>query len=208
MPKVLVVNGSPQYYKMFMDFGWEVFSDPTTDVPDLVCFTGGSDVSSSFYGEPKHPTAWSDIARDLEEQSIFKDCVEMDIPMVGICRGGQFLNVMNGGKMFQDVSKHTRSHPIKDCFTGEVVFASSTHHQMMRPGHCSTLVATANEGGYKEHMGDTGIIRSSKQEPDVEVVFYSNTASLCFQPHPEFYNQEKLQEYFFSLIHRYLLIKE
>lgn len=203
MPKVYVVMGHMEYYDMFKQEGYEVLHNLVKDIPDLVCFTGGSDVSPSFYGEDRHPQTYIDRARDETERDLFHQFVEAGIPMVGICRGGQFLNVMNGGKMYQHVSNHITSHLINDIHTGETVLATSTHHQMMRPGISGKIVAIANQNSVKQHMKGGKVVTSQEYEPDVECVFYPHTQSLCFQPHPEF-GSASLKTYFFNLINRYI----
>jgi gamma-glutamyl-gamma-aminobutyrate hydrolase PuuD len=200
---VYIIAGNSEYRRMFEKKGYAIISHLAEEMPNLVCFTGGEDVTPLLYGEASHPFTYSSQYRDDAERKLFNQFVEASIPMVGICRGGQFLNVMNGGKMYQHVSAHLGSHLITDVASGEQLLATSTHHQMMRPGIAGKIVTTANQGGTKEHMKNGGICRSNAEEPDVEAVFYPHTQSLCFQPHPEF-GSVKLQEYFFSLITTHL----
>ena len=108
MSRVLIVSGSLAYRQMFINYGFTVVED--IQFADLVCFTGGEDVSPHLYGQPVHPLTFSSVRRDEKEKAIFDACCERNLPMVGICRGGQFLNVMSGGKMYQHVTNHTRQH--------------------------------------------------------------------------------------------------
>jgi gamma-glutamyl-gamma-aminobutyrate hydrolase PuuD len=169
------------------------------DIPDLVCFTGGEDVSPDLYGEEVHPQTFNSKFRDAHEQKLFKQFLEANIPMVGICRGGQFLNVMNGGKMYQHVNMHVQSHMITDVKSGATVLATSTHHQMMRPSISGKIIATAQQHGFKQHMKEGRVESSKMEEPDIEAVFYPHTRCLCFQPHPEF-GSDELKMYFINLI--------
>lgn len=206
--KVHIISGNHQYSSMFVREGFKLTSVPLE--ADLLCFTGGEDVTPSLYGEKKHPTTFNDPDRDRREEIIFHEAVEESIPMVGICRGGQFLNVMNGGRMFQHVSAHGGMHSMKDLETDEIINVSSTHHQMMRTGPACKIIATANLGGTKEFMPllDGKLsepIRLDTHIPDIEVVYYPHTLSLCFQPHPEFTGPqyEPMTKYFFKLINRF-----
>lgn len=199
MPKVYIIGGDFQYTALFKDFGYEVITSLEQDVPDLVCFTGGEDVSPHLYGEAAHPQSFSSEFRDKFEQKLFKQFLDANIPMVGICRGGQFLNVMNGGKMYQHVNMHTQNHILTDVKSGDTVMATSTHHQMMRPSISGKIVATAQQHGFKQYMKDGRVEISKMEEPDIEVVFYPHTQCLCFQPHPEF-GSEELKVYFHNLI--------
>jgi len=198
---VLVVGGDYAIERMFEDRGWEVVRF-LTDEPDLVVFTGGADVSPNLYGEPNFASTTNN-QRDEFERLVYRDAVELGLKMAGICRGGQFLNVMNGGRMYQDVDSHAiaGTHSLIDVDTGEEVQVTSTHHQMMRPLFPDAkLVALANLGGEKRYWDDS--IKSVTDETDYEVLWYENSKSLCFQPHPE-YGVKSTTDYFFQLLERY-----
>lgn len=143
---VFVVHGSRAYYNMFQNLGHKVVDQEGE--ADFLCFTGGADVTSSLYGDKSHPATYSDLHRDVVEGMIFKRAITNKKPMVGICRGAQFLNVMSGGRMYQHVQKHAvhPGHHITDLVTGEVVFVSSTHHQMIMPSEKGLLVASSTLG--------------------------------------------------------------
>lgn len=204
---VYIVNPSSQYTTMFLNHGWVVVDK--LENASLVCFTGGEDVSPYLYGESCHPHTHYNARRDNNEIFIYGDAIAKDIPCVGICRGGQFLNVLNGGKMYQHVNKHCGDHlaynddeeaPVN------ILYVTSTHHQMMRPGPSSVVLLYAKEEGWKEHMAGTkAVVRVENDAIDIESVFYPNTLSLCFQPHPEFYGEERLQELFFFFVNKYLI---
>jgi hypothetical protein len=125
------------------------------------------------------------------------------VPMVGICRGGQFLNVMNGGRMFQDVNNHAIGHMHKATIleSGVVVDVTSTHHQMMRPNRDKGIVlmeANPKLATKKEYMAyneggaqpDGWAVYNAPEEDDIESVFYPDTLSLCYQPHPEWCDEK------------------
>lgn len=204
MPKVYIVGGNGQGYgRMFISAGWELVSDIRE--ADMVQFTGGEDVTPSLYGEAKHQYTGNSFERDLYEAGYFAIAQRMGIPMSGICRGGQFLNVMSGGSMYQHVSAHAtgRNHDLVDAATGRTVSVSSTHHQMMRVGAPGILLAEANLGGFKEYVDANGGVQRAGNGPDIEVVYYDNTKALCFQPHPEFFSPEdECFQYYFELIER------
>lgn len=207
MKNVFIVGGGLEYKAMFLQAGFAIISD--MEQADLICFTGGEDVSPHLYDEEAHPQTYNNLLRDAVEKKMFHRAFELDIPMVGICRGGQFLNVMSGGKMYQHVTNHCRGHYLIDVLSGKHIFVTSTHHQMMRAGPGGEVIAIANEHGTKEHMSGNAITFAKDNEPDTEVVFYPTTDCLCFQPHPEFniVNSEGMREYFFSLLKRCLSIE-
>jgi GMP synthase-like glutamine amidotransferase len=204
MNRVFIVSGSMAYQMMFISNGFTVVED--IEFADLVCFTGGEDVTPALYGHDTHPQTYSSLRRDEKEKAIFDACRERNLPMVGICRGGQFLNVMSGGKMYQHVTNHTRQHYIEDIISGSHILVSSTHHQMMWPSDDAEPVAVAHNEGTREWM-DGAIIKREPSNTDWEVVFYPSTKCLCFQPHPEFEGYYDMTTYFFSLIESKLKVR-
>lgn len=182
-PKVFIVDHDPSIARMFMDNDWLVVPDP--EEADLIQFTGGEDVSPMLYWERKHPATYCNPDRDQTEANVFFDYYAK--PKAGICRGGQFLNVMSGGAMYQHVDNHAihGTHEAVDPFTGETYQVTSTHHQMMETGEWGDVFLVAeNLATFKEN-GEQGNQRNAG-ESDIEGVFYSRTNSMCFQPHPEY----------------------
>jgi gamma-glutamyl-gamma-aminobutyrate hydrolase PuuD len=187
---------------MFIANDWDIVND--VDDAEYIQFTGGADVSPMLYNEPKHPRTYNDPRRDDAESNLYWTYVGSK-KMLGICRGGQFLNVMNGGSMVQDVNNHAigGTHPATILDTGRIVQVTSTHHQMIWPNFESGVVlvdaclATKKEGGYGSvHSDYTNIVGD-----DVEVVLYNDTNSLCFQPHPEYVEpKHECQRLYFNLI--------
>jgi len=200
---VFVEQQSASYIAMFRALGFGITANYRE--ADFVCLTGGEDVTPALYGDTAHKTTYFSTWRDEDCKKIFDYCQVENVPMVGICRGGQFLNVMSGGRMYQDVEKHTTSHYLTDHETGEVVYVSSTHHQMMMPGAGAQVIATSNLKGKREWFDDV-TPRSDIADEDYEVVYYPTTKCLCFQPHPEFNapDYQGMKKYFHSLINRFL----
>ena len=199
---VYIVDGSSPYSRLFEYLGYTVVKD--LDVATLVCFTGGSDVTPSLYGDKKHHYTGNDVRRDTYEAQMFELALAANIPMVGICRGGQFLNVMSGGRMYQHVEGHCVSHAITDVETGDTIYVSSTHHQMIMPSPEAILVASSTLSGSREWY-DGEVFKKDISKEDIEVVYYPHTKALCFQPHPEFTSAEYygMKVYFEKLIKRF-----
>lgn len=160
---------------------------------DIIIYTGGADVDPSLYGEPRHPETGVNPRRDAAEREYFQ--TYHGALQVGICRGAQFLNVMNGGKLWQDVDRHAihGAHLCEIPWLGAGTFyrVTSTHHQMMRPTSEGIIWGTARLSTHR----DTGTEFNrptdfEKDGPDIEIVWYPKTRSLCFQPHPEYMNLE------------------
>lgn len=169
----------------------------TSHAPDLVCFTGGEDIGPQHYGEKRLPRTYINSARDAREILMFERY--LGIPKIGICRGGQLLNVLSGGAMWQDVNNHTADHKMIDLISRKPLLVTSTHHQMMIPGEQGHII------GIAEKLATKFISQKQRTEPkyDTEVVWYPKTFSMCFQPHPEYTiktHGDECQDYFFNLI--------
>ena len=70
--------------------------------------SGGYDVDPKYYGEEPDPDArvesWAD--RDEMEFGLLRYALERNMPVFGICRGLQLINVAFGGKLVQDLPGH------------------------------------------------------------------------------------------------------
>lgn len=85
-------------------------TEENTNIPELLdrldalIFTGGHDVSPSFYGETPVPECGRSIPeRDTMEKLLLDAALERDMPVLGICRGLQFFNAALGGTLYQDL---------------------------------------------------------------------------------------------------------
>ena len=210
MPKLFIVGGDISIRSMFDNNGWEMVS--RLEEADLVHFTGGADVDPSMYGESPHPTTFSTLGRDLREQVQYDKAQELGLPCIGICRGGQFLNVMNGGKLYQHVDNHGigGTHEMYDLATGDTIQTTSTHHQMMRKSDEGELIATAGHiATTRQNMLGNNIAVDDMVEEDTEVVYYPLTQTLCHQGHPEYMpSDHESVLYYFDLIQKHLGLGE
>lgn len=71
---------------------------------DGMILTGGEDIAPFFYGEEKHPKLEElNDKRDLYELTLLKLATDRNVPILGICRGLQLINVAMGGTLYQDI---------------------------------------------------------------------------------------------------------
>ncbi len=111
---------------------------------DIVIFDGGVDVHPILYKESKHPATVSNILRDWTELIIFQRYFNLPTKFAGICRGAQFLNVMMGGNLYQDLRSIKMAHAGQHLsqlmpeskffqFLGkETIHVNSLHHQAIK----------------------------------------------------------------------------
>lgn len=225
---VYVENQDHTIQMLFQKNGWKIAKMPIH--ADLICFSGGADVSPQLYGkEDPLKLCTTNALRDKDCYDLFITAVQRNIPCVGICRGAQFLNVVNGGEMWMDVDGHRGNHEMIDELTGEVYEVTSTHHQMMKPADYAMVVAVARMSTFK-HNGSSKINVETLHEDyqdDAEVVFYQGVynyegkpkdthrmpgvthKSLCFQGHPEYAGcPQQTTDYFLKLIDELLMETE
>jgi putative glutamine amidotransferase len=74
----------------------------TLDALDALVLTGGPDIDPWLYGEEPHPQTYGiDRRRDDAELELLRGLLERDMPLLGICRGSQVINVGLGGDLHQ-----------------------------------------------------------------------------------------------------------
>jgi putative glutamine amidotransferase len=72
---------------------------------DGLILAGGSDVDPASYGESLHPeTSGTNADRDRFELALARAALDRDMPVLGICRGMQLLNVACGGTLVQHIA--------------------------------------------------------------------------------------------------------
>jgi putative glutamine amidotransferase len=76
-----------------------------TDIDGLL-LAGGYDIAPERYGADNEGSHHIDPGRDELEINAARIAIERDIPVLGICRGFQMLNVVHGGQLLQDIPDH------------------------------------------------------------------------------------------------------
>jgi len=86
------------------------FIDEYIDVIDGLLISGGGDVNPWIYNE--QPSKWLrrvNPLRDIFEIELVKRAVKEKLPVLGICRGIQLINVALGGTLIQDIEHEVKS---------------------------------------------------------------------------------------------------
>ncbi len=81
---------------------WQANRDVNVDMVDGMVIGGGDDISPDLYGGEMVTSARLDPARDAFERSLVTRAWEDNIPLLGICRGAQMINVALGGRLHED----------------------------------------------------------------------------------------------------------
>lgn len=174
---------------------------------DVILFGGGEDISPTLYKQKASRFSGATVylsTRDKLEKFFFDKAKELDIPMIGICRGAQLLCALSGGSLYQHVNMHGNGHEI-DTNTGQTLYVSSVHHQMMNPlGTKHELIAWSKNILSNVHLIEGEQNLEVTVEP--EVVYFKDTKALAIQYHPEFMSeQDDGYKYAQDLVTNYIL---
>lgn len=148
----------------------------------LVVFSGGHDVSPELYGENRGQYTKPSPARDAYETEMFKLARAANIPLVGICRGSQFLCVLAGGRLVQDLRGHDGNHSIRTA-DGRLLVCNSSHHQMQLPAADAEVLAWVEPRLSPHYLNGDNLPFDVERE--VEVVHYPAIRAIGIQYHPE-----------------------
>lgn len=185
--------------------------DELLDRLDGLLLSGGTDISPACYGEfPIKALGRVEAERDTFELALCKRALARDMPVFGICRGLQLLNVALGGSLHQDLQRALGP----DVFHAHTQFRKwqATHEIAIEPDSWLHRVAGADRLGVNSlhhqavnRLGD-GLSVAARSLPDgvVEAVeSTAHTAVFAVQWHPEMMaeksrTQQSLFEYFVS----------
>jgi GMP synthase-like glutamine amidotransferase len=160
------------------------------ELPNLIVFTGGADVSPSLYGENVGSRTYVNADRDQIEHTTYGRYAGL-VPLLGICRGAQLLTVLNRGSLIQHTNGHSMTnHTISSLSYHGVYTINGDHHQMMYPFN---LDKSSYEILYHSHMFKSSTYLNGNNEEielpsffvEPEIVFYPKSKALCIQGHPE-----------------------
>ena len=112
---------------------------PVLDRIDALLLAGGADLDPASYGAPAHPqTIGVTPARDDTELVLVRAALERDMPVLGICRGMQVLNVALGGTLVQHVPEVV-GHEQHRRHLG--TFVDNDHMVVLEPGSLAAEAA-------------------------------------------------------------------
>lgn len=142
-----------------------------TERMDGLLLSGGGDVDPVYYGQrPIAECDAPDRERDVMEMALTRAALAVELPILGICRGMQLLNIVRGGTLYQDLPAQ-RPETIKHLYIGfpgthlahdlrlipgsrtaailgaERETVNSFHHQaVLEPGEDVEIVGWAEDG--------------------------------------------------------------
>jgi hypothetical protein len=191
--KKLCVVGSiysfGDYANWLTPLGFELTDDIENN--DAYLFCGGSDVGTELYGEKKGDYIGDNPARDKYENEVFRKSGNK--PKIGICRGGQYLNVKNGYRLIQHMS-HPSLHDVYT-YDNKVLEVTSSHHNQfyLEPNNLIKpspfrLLAWAKKLSRYHFNGENKDYNFPKDYKEPEIVYYNSKSfgpCLSCQMHQE-----------------------
>ncbi len=170
--------------------------DNYLDTIDGLLLSGGEDISPLLYGEnPIKEVTYISPDRDEYEVKLYLKALDRNIPILGICRGVQLMNVALGGTLYQDINAqaekpnghapmanltynlyHTvnieKSSKLFHIFGKDVLHVNSFHHQAVnRVSDKFKAVATSPDGIIEgiEHLENTFVLGVQWHPEDLTV---------------------------------------
>jgi len=161
----LIDNLENKYIEYLERFGIYTIAIPnsTHNIPEYfklpikgVVLTGGNDVDPALYGGIAQKCSSVSSKRDYTEKKILEIAIESRLPVLGICRGMQFINVYFGGSLSQGLSKGNQSsshvagtHLVNltdqrliDSLGGNSFTVNSFHERVVAPSNLSYQLNT------------------------------------------------------------------
>ena len=157
--------------------------DPLALLPHLqgLLFTGGADLEPSLYGQEPAGSTW-ESERDQLEIALLSAALDQRIPVVGVCRGLQLLNVVAGGTLHQDVPEHSRY---------DVPVDAEVHDVTIEPGTKLAEIYGTGLGVNTLHhqtvdsVGQNLVVTARSSDGTVEGLELADHEVIAVQWHPE-----------------------
>jgi putative glutamine amidotransferase len=169
---------------------------------DGFLLTGGIDVAPSYYDGPENYPYKPDAflpERDEFEKLIYQYSQMHKIPVLGICRGMQYINILEGGKVLEDIGEANQIH--KKEATDKVHQLNIGHNSMLYAiiGAKKGIVNSAHHQGVTKHNLSNNLIANSYADTADQLIegleFKDKTDKsfmLAVQWHPERMNEKEV----------------
>lgn len=167
---------------------------------DGLLLSGGDDVHPSLYGQDINGSAGPNIASDRSDLAYLEAARSLGIPVLGICKGLQIINVSFGGTLHQDIWSADGNHPprpaVSDIEAADIEaaedFLANRHQVTLTEGSlisevigASSLTTNSLHHQAADRIGDELIVTGRADDGTVEVLEHPDGRLLSVQWHPE-----------------------
>ena len=136
--------------------------EPALDLIDAVLLAPGRDIEPGRYGQQPHPLlAATEPQRDAFELRLVGRALDRGLPVLGMCRGVQVLNVALGGTLAQDVSLLSEDHPSDPGWRSWKEVERASLHNAPVPPHPRHAISIEADSILAQSLGTTTIDVSS-----------------------------------------------
>ncbi|MGB5706728.1 MAG: type 1 glutamine amidotransferase [Arenicellales bacterium] len=164
---------------------------------DAMVIGGGDDISPGLYGDLVNPDIQYDPDRDEFESEVIDYALNAHLPILGICRGAQLLNVKLGGNLYDDIRNmrwHTSNR--NTLFPRKQVWVASGSGLNATLGAATILVNSLHFQAIKD-VGEGLEIVARDRDNIVQAVEDPERRLLGVQWHPEYIPQSRVHRKIF-----------
>ncbi|HEY4279192.1 MAG TPA: gamma-glutamyl-gamma-aminobutyrate hydrolase family protein [Conexibacter sp.] len=123
--------------------------DEALDLLDGLMLAGGADIDPASYGAERHAETVETVpARDAFELAMVRRALERELPLLGICRGMQLMNVAAGGTLRQHLPEEFGHHEHRKAIG---TFNGADHDVRLAPGSLAARAAGEQLHATKSH---------------------------------------------------------
>jgi putative glutamine amidotransferase len=142
-------------------------NDPLPDEFDGLCLTGGGDIDPARYGADNVASTEIDEARDASELALLDRALARDIPVLGICRGFQLINVHLGGSLEQHHLGHAPKYPPQGVLVSDDPAGVDAVRHDVTPAAGSKLAAACGDETFVVNSSHHQVVTSDRLAADL-----------------------------------------
>lgn len=161
--------------------------------------TGGHDVHPTLYAEEPEVEPNYDQERDAFESAMIDQALDRGLPLLGICRGAQLLNVRLGGSLFQDINPIRRLTSKRRSLLPLKTVTIEPDAELLAHWHDRRVRVNSLHNQAIKHLGDGLSVVARDQDNIIQAIeSRSQPFLLGVQWHPEFLLYQSCQRWLFK----------